>query len=151
MWFRVFGINETTPEPADLLEHLRGLGLNVEGHFGGDGAGWFKAELALPGDGEPIRLERYLAQEDDIRDELNSWAAWLETVDENPVVPHLMQHMVSSQQVFTFECPRDRIEDAGIEKTCLALCQYLAKKTRGVYQIDQLGFFAPDGKLLVKE
>jgi hypothetical protein len=151
MWFRVFGINATTPEPDELVSHLRGLGINVEGHFGGDEAGWFKADFVLANDGTPIRLERYLATEDDIRNDLNSWAAWLETIDENPVVPHLMQHLVSSQQVFTFECSRDHFEEGPVEKLCLELCQYLARKTRGVYQIDQRGFFAPDGKLLVKE
>lgn len=149
MWFRVFGIQDITPSPDELVGHLRGLGFDLEGHFGGDDSGWFNVELVMAG--ATIRLDRYLASADDIRDELNSWAAWLETVEENPVVPHLMHHVVSSQQVFTFECPRDRIEEPGVGKLCQELCQYLAKKTRGIFQIDQKGFFASDGKLLVKE
>lgn len=151
MWFRIFAIQDAAPEPAELVEHLRGQGLDVAGHFSGDEAGWFKVDLVLAGQPPPIRLERYLASADDIRDELNAWAAWLETVDENPRAPHLMQHLISSQQVFTFDCPRDRFEEAAVAKLCLGLCRYLSRQTRGIYQIDQQGFFAPDGQLLVKE
>jgi hypothetical protein len=151
MWFRVFGIQDTPPAADELVEHLRGLGFHVEGHFTGDDTGWYRVDFTLDGQQNPLRLERYEAKEDDIRDELNSWAAWLETVEEHPVVPHLMHQVVSSQQVFTFECARHRIEEPGVEKFCLALCQYLAKQTRGIFQIDQRGFFAADGKLLVKE
>ena len=95
-------------------------------------------------------MDRFLAEEDDIRDQLNAWAAWLETARESAAT-QLMQLMIGANQVFALECPRDRVEDEQVERFMLGLCRFLAKKTHGVYQIDNRGFFAPDGKLLVKE
>src|SRR5215207_10771491 len=40
MWFRVFGLNDTEPPPAELAAHLHALGLAVEPHFKGDDLGW---------------------------------------------------------------------------------------------------------------
>jgi hypothetical protein len=151
MWFRVFGANDVQPEPAALLEHLKGLAVTVPGHFGGDQHGWFRADFPYAADTAPLRLERFLVSEDDIRDDLNAWAAWLETQDENPNVPRLMQLMISTKQVFTLRCPRDAYDEAEVQKLCLGVCQFLAKQTGGVYQVDRAGFFAPDGRELLRE
>src|SRR5438552_3803584 len=74
-WFRVFGRSAATVEPAALLEHLHGQGFPVAGHFRGDDRGWFRAELVFAADAPPVVVERYLADEEGIRLELNSWAA----------------------------------------------------------------------------
>ena len=42
-WYRVFGTNDTEPDPAALLEHLQQLGFEVTGKFRGDDQGWFSA------------------------------------------------------------------------------------------------------------
>jgi hypothetical protein len=84
LWYRVFGANESQPAPADLLAHLHGAGLSVTGHFRGDDLGWFAAELVVAVGETPLQLERFLATEDGIRNELNTWAAWLETCDYSP-------------------------------------------------------------------
>lgn len=151
MWFRVFGLNETAPEPVELLAHLHGLGLKVKGDFGGDDHGWFRATLTLPEDGQPLQLQRYLTDTDDIRDDLNSWAAWVESVPEGPYTNRLMQHLIGTQQMFTLDCPRDLVEEDSVQKLCLELCQFLARHTKGVYQIDNEGFFSPGGELLLTE
>jgi hypothetical protein len=151
MWFRVFGTTDNAPEPADLLEAMNAQGIRVEGHFKGDDLGWFGVDFVLSANAEPLHMDRYLADEDDIRDQLNAWAAWLETIKDPVRSGELMQLMISAYQVFTLECSRDRAEEAAVDRLCLSLCRYLARQTNGVYQVDNRGFFAADGKLLVKE
>jgi hypothetical protein len=147
MWFRVFGSNLNEPAPADLLAHMQGRGYAVRGHFRGDDQGWFQATLALDDEEEePLELQRYLATEEGIRGELNTWAAWLETQEGSPHAGPLMQRMIATTQLFTLQCPPELPGEA-----CVALCRFLADQTAGVYQIDGQGFFAADGTLLVKE
>jgi hypothetical protein len=147
MWYRVFG-NDAPVDPAALLQHLHDAGVEVEARFGADDQGWFRAELRLPSEDEPILLQRYLASEAGIRAELNTWAAWLEALPDDPVHRALMQRIVFSRQVFTLQ--RDPQENAQAE-LCLTVCRYLARQTEGVYQVDGQGFFDSAGVLLVKE
>ena len=95
-WFRVFGVSEIQPEPAAILEHLRGLGVEADGHFRGDDQGWFAADIGLVQGEAPLQLERFLSTEEGIRAELNTWAAWLETCDYSPNSQKLMEHVVPS-------------------------------------------------------
>src|SRR5215475_6522172 len=81
LWFRVFGGNDEQPEPAALLAYLHAQGLAVPGHFRGDDEGWFAAEFEMEAGATPLYLERYLATEEGIRADLNTWAAWVETCD----------------------------------------------------------------------
>src|SRR5262249_10907812 len=92
-WYRVFGGSDVEPAPAALLEHLHGLGLKVACRFYGDDQGWSRAELLLQ-DGTILELARYLTDEDGIRAELNTWAAWVESVAEGPDVARLMQRLI---------------------------------------------------------
>src|SRR5438552_4025114 len=101
LWLRVFGTNEIQPAPAALLEHLQRLGYQARGHFKGDDLGWFAAQLFFNPDEPPCQLERFLAAEEGIRNELNTWAAWLETIEDNPHAARLMQHMIGTKQLFT--------------------------------------------------
>src|SRR5437879_733250 len=103
MWLRVFSIKEEAPKPESLLQHLQGQGFSVLGDFCGDALGWFRADFRLEGEGEPIHLQRYLTTEEELRDELNSWAAWLEEAQETPHTRRLMQQVVGSNQVFTLQ------------------------------------------------
>jgi len=149
VWYRVFGTNHAEPSPEAVLGHLQGLDGAVRGRFSGDEQGWFRAELVLAPGAEPVNLERYLATEEGIRGELNAWAAWLETADESPHQGRLMQHVVSTTQVFTLPRPVDTGDPA--DAVCIGLCRFLAVATDGVYQVDRQGFFAADGTLLVAE
>ena len=83
-YYRVFGTADTEPQPAALLDHVRGCGSEITGHFRGDDQGWFAADLMGADEDSVVRLERFLANEEGIRAELNTWAAWLETAQENP-------------------------------------------------------------------
>jgi hypothetical protein len=151
LWYRVFGTSDSQPEPAGLLEHLHAAGQRVAGHFRGDDLGWFHAALVYAEDAPPLELERYLASEDGIRGQLNTWAAWLETAEDNPNHGPLMEHMIRTKQLFTLAVPEDEADDALAGKVCLGTCRFLARQTDGVYQVDHRGFFAADGTLLVEE
>jgi hypothetical protein len=146
MWYRVFGTNQVEPRPATLLEHLQALGAEATGKFSGDEQGWFRAELTTPAENTTLQLERYLVSEEGIRAELNNWAAWIETNEDNPHQGRLMQHMISTMQLFTLRPPA-----RGAAERCGEICRFLARETAGVYQVDGQGFFAADGTLLMSE
>ena len=147
MWYRIFGSNDTEPSPAAVLGHLNGLGVAVSGKFHGEGGDWFGAELLVAGK-VPLGVERFLASEEGIRAELNSWAAWLETCAPEAEQARLMERMIQVRQLFTLQRPDDAAEAVPV---CEALCQFLARATDGTYQIDGRGLFAADGTLLVQE
>jgi len=151
MWYRVFGISDTVPQPVELLAHLHGLGFAPRAQFRGDEQGWLGVELTLTEGTTPVHLERYLSTEPDIRNELNTWAAVLETSDYSPNHRPLMQHMVSTKQIFTLRKPIDHADEVLVDNVCVALCRYLAERTAGVYQADDQGFFSADGTLLLQE
>jgi hypothetical protein len=154
-WFRVFGQGGSAVEPAALLEHLHGRDFAVAGHFRGDGRGWFRAELSIADDAAPVIVERYFADEEGIRAELFTWAAWLEEQENNPHALPLMERLIGTAQLFTVRQPDEDAEDGDdrefVERLCLTCCRYLATATDGVYQADHGGFFAADGSLLVPE
>jgi hypothetical protein len=143
MWYRVFGTDPSEPDPSALLEYL---GHGVKGHFHADDAGWFRAELDGAAGQEPLKLERYLATEEGIRQEFNTWAAWVEETGEGAIQIRLMQHLIGTRQLFTFQRPAEFSEER-----CLDLCRYLAKQCAGIYQVDERGFFDADGRLLLPE
>jgi hypothetical protein len=153
-WFRVFGLSATAVEPAALLEHLHEQGFPVRGNFRGDNRGWFHADLVFADDAPPVIVERYFADEEGIRAQLNTWAAWLEEQQDHPHHVNLMERLIGTAQLFTLHQP---MEDADaddrelVERLCLTCCRYLAAMTDGVYQADHGGFFAADGALLVPE
>jgi hypothetical protein len=95
-------------------------------------------------DGVSLQLERYIAGEDGLRAELNSWAAWLETQESAPEHVALMERMIQTAQLFTLHA---NAESAAAEQ----LCRFLAGSTAGIYQIDGRGLFAANGSLLVPE
>ena len=148
-WYRVFGSNETEPEPAALLEYLRILEPGISAKFRGDDQGWFRVELA--GSLTGLSLERYLATEEGIRQQLNTWAAWLETVPDNPLAAPLMARLIGTKQVFTVECADHEEHESEVGAMLFALCKFLAQVTDGVYQVDRAGFFDVEGNELVRE
>ncbi len=151
MWYRVFGRGANDVPAAKLAEHLHAAGLPVEPHFKGDDLGWTAGELRLPGLNTPVLLERYLAKEDDIRDDLNSYAAILETCDYSPNSGPLMARVIQTQQLVVLRKPLDAMDEVALEKLLLATCRYLAAETDGIYQIDGQGWFAATGERLLEE
>jgi hypothetical protein len=149
-WYRVFGTNDVQLAPGALLEAVLARGIAVTGKFHGDDLGWFRAELAVGDDATLLPLERFLSSEEGIRAELNTWAAWLESAGASPEYLRLMQHMISTTQVFTLG-PVDADDEPALGPACVALCRFLAAETGGVYQADGQGFFAADGTLMVPE
>lgn len=144
MWYRIFAANAAEPDAAGILEWLNRAAA-VRGRFQGDDAGWFHAELQS--DDLTLLLDRYTADEEGIRGELNTWAAVVEAGNEGERETALMERLIQSQQLFTLE----GAEDATSQRLCVALCQYLAQTSDGVYQIDGEGLFTGDGRLLWRE
>jgi len=149
VWYRVFGGNDKTPEPEALLAHLRQQGLEVTGEFDGNGPDWFRGELSL--DPVTLVLERFHAGDEGVRAELNTWAALLETHEDNPHHVSLMERTIQSSQLFTLCRPEDNDSHVDSEGLCQSVCRYLAGVTGGFYQIDDTGFFAADGTQLIQD
>jgi hypothetical protein len=149
MRYRVFGSNDSPVEPAAFLEYLHAGNLPVTANFRGDDQGWFQAEIFFPEEDEPVKMDRFLSSEQGSRAELNTWAAWLETLGDHPHRDLLMRHLIGTRQVFTLLQPPG--EDEGLIELCLEVCAYLARETAGIYQVDGRGFFTEAGELLVSE
>lgn len=151
MWYRVFGLDESAPSPAALAAHLHALGHGVEPHFRGDDLGWTSGELRLPGAGTPIYLERYLAKEDDIRDDLNAHAAELETCTYSPHHGRLMQHAIQTKQLITLRKPIDAADEVLLDAVLEETCRFFAAATSGLYQVDGRGWYSATGEHLLQE
>jgi hypothetical protein len=150
-WLRVFGQIDVHPDPAELSEAVQHIACGWDVRFEFSERGWQRAEIQWPGGTTTLVVERFWRDEEGIREELQAWAAWLETCEDNPHHERLMQHLTSTQQVFTLWSEWEQQDAGGLDHVCQAICQYLARATDGVYQVDQQGFFDRDGTLLVSE
>ncbi len=146
-WFRVFANSDRVPAPTDVAESIRDRFPQMQMEFMADDEGWLEAEITDLMTGHTWKLCRYCRDADDIRGELQSWAAWVEWQPPSPQQQRLMEHIITAKQVFTFQAD----EDPTSEPLGLALMQVLAAAAEGVYQIDGRGFFAADGALLLAE
>jgi hypothetical protein len=151
MFLRIFGLKDRNPSPVALTECLHAAGVAVVPHFRGDDLGWTSGELHFPAGGSPVTLERYLTAEDDLRDDLNTFAAELETMDFSPNSPDLMRHVIQTQQLITIRRPVDHADEAALETVLQAACRHLAQVTEGIYQVDGQGWFTADGQILLPE
>jgi hypothetical protein len=142
-WHRVFGGSEKAPEAEACESWLRRLDPTARLEFEADELGWYRA--AGTGPAGKILIDRYLTREDSIRSELNSWAAWLESLGEHPRTVELMQQVITARQLFTVR------SQTGAEPLCVDLCRWLGSQVEGIYQVDGCGFFGADGTLLVAE
>lgn len=145
MWYRVFGTTLDPIEPATLLAHLHERGHAAHGDFRGDEQGWFSVELRTAA-GAAVQVQRYLASEEGIRDELNAWAAGIELIDTTHQTA-LMQHMIATRQLITLRAQ----SGAANETLCRELCAWLARQTEGVWHEDRRGFFDAAGELLARD
>jgi hypothetical protein len=150
MWYRVFCRSDAEAKPADLLASVQQPGRPVTASFRGDDLGWTAAEFSL-GSGTPVYVERYLTGEDELRDDLNTWAAWLETQDHEPNHARLMEHVIQSRQLVTIRKPIDSPNESAVEDVCGAVCRRLAEAADGVYQVEGDGWYAADGRRLLQE
>ena len=146
MWYRVFCRSLVEVTPTELLA---GLGAS-DSRFRGDDLGWTAAEVIL-GKGTPVYVERYLTDTDDLRDELNTWAAYLETLDYSAENVRLMQHVIQARQLITIRKPLDHANEVEVERVALAICQKLAQAADGIYEIEGEGWYGSNGILILKE
>jgi hypothetical protein len=150
MWYRVFCRSDAEVNPADLLAQVQRPGRPVVGDFRGDDLGWTAAEFSLGG-GSPVYAERYLAGEDDRREDLNTWAAWLEAQDHEPNHARLMEHVIQSRQLVTIRKPVDHPNESAVDDLCRGLCHTLAEAAEGVFQVEGDGWYSAAGERLLTE
>ena len=151
VWCRIFATKVIAPEPTELIDYLRSWCIEVQGRFSGDDQGWWRAELITESNDPAVILERFLTEEDDIRPELNTWAAWLEAVEDNPHNFPLMRQIIGTQQLITVYETFDPSVAGGGNPLHPWICPFLAERLEGVYQVDNFGFCSAEGKLLVPE
>jgi len=138
-------MNETAPEPEAFVECVPGSPVVVHAEIDEQGW-WFHLELARSSGG--YLLDRY-RPEDGIRDDLNTWAAWLEENAGDQAGP-LMQRMIGTRQLITLR-REDRGDEPEAREFCHEVARWLAHQCDGIYQIDGEGFFDAAGTLLVAE
>jgi hypothetical protein len=148
-WYRIFASRDGAPELAGIEACLAGPGAGAQLSCSADASGWYRVDVVLGS--TSLVLERFLAEEEGIRGELNTWAAWLETCEDSPQHAALMEHTIQARQLFTLCRPSDGADEPLIERVCEMLAQHLAQASEGFYQVDDLGFFAADGTALVRE
>jgi len=150
MWYRVFCRSAEEMPPGDLLAHVREQGIPVEARFRWDNLGWTAADFIL-GQGTPVFAERYLTDTDDLRNDLNTWAGYLETLDYSPNSIPLMERVIQTKQLITLRKPLGHSDEVGVDRLCEFLSRALATASDGIYQVEGNGWYAADGELLVKE
>ena len=150
MWYRVFGRSDAEVKPDELLAAVQRPGRPVTAAFRGDDLGWTAAEFSL-GSGSPVLVERYLTAADELRDDLNTWAAWLEAQDHEPNHARLMEHVIQSKQLVTVRKPVDSPNESATEDVCRALCQRIAERSDGIYQVEGDGWYSAAGDRLLTE
>ncbi len=150
MWYRVFCRSGVGIAHGELLDRVQQRERPVIVRFKGDDLGWTSAEFTL-GTGTPVYAERYLTNEDEIRDDLNTWAAYLETLDYSPNNVSLMERVIQSRQLVTIRKPLDHPNESAIDDLCQSICQVIAAAADGMYQVENIGWYAADGTLLLQE
>jgi hypothetical protein len=138
MWYRIFAPGEQPPDLESLRLHLLGRGF-AEVAIDADADPWLCANVTAGG--VVLNVERYTADEEGIRAELNAWAAVIEAADDTAAGARLMERLIQSRQLITVEAPEGPL---GRETSA-----WIAQVTAGVYQADGRGFIAPEGVVLV--
>ncbi|MCX7700836.1 MAG: hypothetical protein N2039_08145 [Gemmataceae bacterium] len=135
MWLRVFALAQVEVPLQSIQEFLRAQRLPHFIEATGDDLGWksFRA-----GD---LVVERYLVEADDLRGELDTWAAVVESWEAGAPGTKLMQQIIAVRQMFTISA------DHGSEE----LARFLAQRTDGFYYVDDVGFFDASGSPILRE
>ena len=150
MWYRVFCRGGEEIKPSEVLARLQEKGVTLSGHFKGDDLGWTSAELQI-GTGTPLLVERFLTKEDDLRNDLNTWAAYLETLNYSEENVPLMERMIQTQQLYTIREPINHSNEIVVKEACRQLSEILAQSADGFFQIEDDGWYDAQGNLLIKE
>ncbi len=151
MSFRVFGKSKEQPDPRPLAELANRFQLPVEGEVFGDDQGWTRLELQFGKTRFEVIVERYLAEEEGLKESFRTWAAWIESANHDPANDWLLEHLINTQQLFTIETETEPADAPLVHQICTELARQLARATKGIYQEDDLGLLSADGKLLVRE
>lgn len=137
-WIRVFAASDAIPDAAGLAACLAGEALPAAT----EAPPWYRLELSRP-DGPSVVLERWLADEEGMRGELNGWAGYLETFAPDSRAVVLMERTIQARQLITLQ--------ADDETDGLRLARWLASLDGSFYHVEGGGFFAADGTMLLAE
>jgi hypothetical protein len=137
MWARVFSPTETELAVPLIQQRLHELGVPDFVEVKGDELGWTSLRA------DTLVIERYLLEADDLRGELDAWAAVVEAWDAGSVGRDLMQRFITVRQVVTL---------TGLDCQLLTtLAQFFAGALSGFYQVDEVGIYESSGQILVAE
>jgi len=136
MYHRVFTSSNHMPQPADLQAMLREAGFDAPLDVKGDDLGWTTIDVPLAA---PLHIERFLTEEDDLRDELDTWAAVAESWGADGP---LLERIIGTRQLFT-------VRGAGESPAVELAARFLAERTGGLHQADGRGLLRPDGTALL--
>jgi hypothetical protein len=150
MWYRVFCRSAGSLEPRDLAGRLATSGRAVRAEFEPNDRTWSSGALRL-GSGTPIYVERFDTATDELRNDLNTWAAYLETLDYSPNHTRLMEHVIQTRLLFTIRKPLDHPNESAVDDVCRALCGELATVGDGIFQIEDEAWYSADGTMLLQE
>ncbi len=149
-WSRVFGSLDRNPDPARLERAALALVPQAAVHLKGDDLGWFCAEISW-NQGAPLTIESFAATDPEVRADLNTWAAYVETCDYSPNAHSLMVKIALAQQIITLRRPIDHADESGLDRLMQGMAKHLALEIDGIFQIDEAGFFDKTGTLLLEE
>lgn len=150
MWYRVFCRSDQLGPTEQWLAPVKSIVPEMQTKFTEDRLGWTEGELQF-GPGAPVLVARFLTEVDSLRNDLNTWAAYLETMDYSPNHGSLMERVIQSQQLITIRRPLDSPNEVICDRVCTELARALATAGDGIYQAEDDGWYSADGELLLKE
>ena len=150
-WIRIFGTNATTLRVSALVEQLDEAGVEVTWEVMGDDQEWEQVSLQTPAMQAPVMLERMALDDPEIHEEVAPLLDGLERLDDVYDVDEIEQVLGGTRQLYILGMPAGLQGDSDVEQLSLCVSQLIAKLTKGIYQVDQAGFYDADGQILLEE
>jgi hypothetical protein len=98
-----------------------------------------------------VPVSRYLTADDDLRKDLNGFAAEVEALDFYPGRHALMERVIQTQQLVVVRRPLDHADEATLDRLCWEVVRLVAEAGDGLVQIDGRGWLTAAGEMLVQE
>lgn len=152
-WMRVFGTSAICPKASELLEVCLRQGMEAESEVLGEDDDWEQVTFRSPGAAEGLMVERVGGGEfgaEEVAEEVRPVLQTFEGRDE-PEAQQVLTKIRNTRQLFIVGIPTGTPTQSPLRRVSVALAEYLARTTEGIYQIPDRGFFGPDGSLLVAD
>ncbi len=152
-WIRVFGTKRTCPHASDLLDTCLRHGFELESEVLGEDVDWEQVTFRVPGAREGVMVERVGGGPEgdaEVREEVRPVIATFEgRTGEH--VDEVLDTIRKTKQLFIIGVPLITPAKSPLRRLAQTLATYLARETRGLYQVPDQGFYSPDNELLVPD